>query len=83
MINEFEKGIGVAGYLLSLSVFATLVNKKILTIDEVTKIIDGAREYARHPELFVGDPKTLASADAALGVAQGLLLRLATGKASA
>lgn len=83
MINEFEKRIGIAGYLLSLSIFATLLNKKSLTIEEVTKIIDGTKEYVKHPELFVGDSKTLASADAALGAAQDLLLRLTTEKSFA
>lgn len=83
MMNEFEKGIGIAGYLLSISIFASLINKQIFTTDEVLKIIDGSRQYAQHPELFAGAPKTLASADAALGAVQGLLTRLTTVKASA
>jgi hypothetical protein len=83
MINEFEKGIGIAGFLLSISIFSVLIKNNFLSIEETAKVIDGAKEYVKHPDLFFGDSKTLASADAALGAAQDLLIRLATGKASA
>jgi len=83
MINEFEKGIGIAGYLLSLSVFATLVNKKTLTIEEALKRIEGCHTYTKDPNFFPGEPKTILSADAALETAQKILIRLTTSKASA
>ncbi len=82
-MNEFETGIGVAGYLLSLSIFATLINKKILTTEEALKIIDGSRTYSKDPDFFPGDRKIISSADAALETAQKMLIRLTTSKASA
>lgn len=82
MINEFEKGIGIAGFLLSISAFATLVNKKVLTIDEALKSIEGSRTYSSDPNLFPGEPNTIKSADVSLEVAQKVLIRLTTSKAS-
>jgi hypothetical protein len=83
MINEFEKGFGIAGYLLSMSLFATLINKNILTIEEALKIIDGSRTYSKDPDLFPGEPNTILSADIALQTAQALLVRITSAKSSA
>ena len=83
MKDEFEKGFGIASYLLSIAIFSVFNNNKILTIQEAIKIIDGCRTYSKDPSFFPGDSKTIISADVALQNAQDMLVRITSAKASA
>jgi NADH:ubiquinone oxidoreductase subunit K len=82
-IDNFEKGLGVAGLLLSMNILSILISMKILTKDQASKIIDHARTQSQNPDYFPGHPWTIKAADTALELVRKTVIFQTTGKASA
>ena len=82
-IDNFEKGLGIAGLLLSMTILSALITKKILTNDQANQLIDEARKLSENPNIFPGEPNTIKSADNALAWVRKIVLSSTTQKASA
>ena len=66
-INEFERGLGIAGLLLSMSILSALITKKIITKNQANQLIDHARSLSKNPDYFPGNANTISASDRALG----------------
>lgn len=71
--KDNEIGIGLAGYLLSLSTIMVLIGGNVFRDKEVNAIIHDSREYLKRPGFLVGSLDTLHAAEAAMRGAEQVL----------
>jgi hypothetical protein len=69
-MDKNEIGLGIAGFLLSLSTIIVLIKTNVFTSKEVDIIIAASRDYLKGPASLVGSQDTVLAAEEALQVAE-------------
>ena len=72
-MKDNEIGMGLTGFLLSLTTIMVLIKGNILTAKEVDAIIHDSRQYLNGPAALVGSPDILHAAEEALQAAERVL----------
>ena len=72
-MNNKEIGMGLAGFLLSISTLEVFIQNKIFTTQHVVNVIALCREYPNGPGKLLKNPRILETAEEALQSAEAFL----------